>query len=93
MNFVIMHSGSAPMIEQSHSFTSGIYVLGVDNRPKPFFYVGKANDIGLRIQQHSDGTGAYCIAGEPFTRVDPVTKGNLLELVWSILHSDHQFRL
>ena len=53
----------------------GIYVLRVDNRPKPFFYVGKANDIERRIQQHSDGTGAYCITGEPFTRVETVTKG------------------
>jgi hypothetical protein len=53
----------------------GIYVLRIDNRPKPFFYVGKANDIERRIQQHSDGTGAYCITGEPFTRIDPITKG------------------
>lgn len=54
---------------------AGIYVLRMDNRPKPFFYVGKAEDIGRRIQQHSDGAGAYCITGEPFTRVEPVTKG------------------
>ncbi len=53
----------------------GIYVLCVDNRPRPFFYVGKAEDIVRRIQQHSDGAGAYCITGEPFTRVEPVTKG------------------
>ena len=58
--------------------SKGIYVLRIDNRPKPFFYVGKANDIERRIQQHSDGTGAYCITGEPFTRVETVTKGTLL---------------
>ena len=60
--------------------TKGIYVLRIDNRPKPFFYVGKATNIERRIQQHSDGTGAYCITGEPFTRVEPVTKGTLFVL-------------
>jgi hypothetical protein len=54
----------------------GIYVLQLDNRPTPFFYVGKATNIALRIQQHQDGTGAFCITGKPFTRVDPVTKGS-----------------
>ncbi len=55
--------------------TRGIYVLRIANRPKPFFYVGKAINIEHRIQQHRDGTGAFCISGEPFERVDPVTKG------------------
>jgi hypothetical protein len=55
----------------------GIYVLRVDNRPKQLFYVGKADDIERRIKQHSDGEGAYCITGEPFTRVEPVTKGSV----------------
>ena len=54
---------------------TGIYVLQVDSSPKPFFYVGKANDIVHRIKQHADGKGAYCIAGEPFTQIDPITKG------------------
>jgi hypothetical protein len=54
----------------------GIYVLRVDNRPRPFFYVGKAENIEKRIEQHQNGTGAYCITGEPFTRVEPVTKGS-----------------
>ena len=56
---------------------SGIYVLRLDNRPTPFFYVGKATNITTRIQQHTDGTGAVCIAGEPFTRVEPTTKGSV----------------
>jgi hypothetical protein len=55
----------------------GIYVLRVDNRPKPFFYVGKANDIIHCIKQHTDGEGAYCITGEQFTRVEPITKGSV----------------
>jgi hypothetical protein len=59
---------------------SGIYVLRLDNRPTPFFYVGKATNITQRIQQHKDCTGAVCIAGEPFTRVEPVTKGSTSRL-------------
>jgi len=56
---------------------SGIYVLSVGNhQSKPSFYVGKSNDIAIRIQQHSDGVGAFCISGEPFTRVEPITKGS-----------------
>ena len=58
------------------SEVKGIYVLRLDNRPRPFFYVGKAENIEKRIMQHQNGTGAYCITGEPFTRVDPVTKGS-----------------
>jgi len=57
--------------------SSGIYVLYLDTRTNPFFYVGKANDIERRIQQHETGSGAYCITGEPFTRVEPVTKGSM----------------
>jgi hypothetical protein len=57
--------------------TKGIYVLHVGNRPKPFFYVGKADDIERRIKQHSDGEGAYCISGEHFTSVEPITKGSV----------------
>ncbi len=64
------------------TINKGIYVLRVDNRPRPFFYVGKAEDIGQRIQQHSDGTGAYCITGEPFTHVEPVTKGIDYSYAW-----------
>jgi hypothetical protein len=55
----------------------GIYVLQMDGRPKPFFYVGKAEDIERRIQQHRDGTGAFCISGEAFTRVEPIIKGSV----------------
>ena len=54
---------------------TGIYVLQVDSHRKPFFYVGKAHDIVHRIKQHVDGEGAYCITGEPFTQIDPITKG------------------
>jgi len=53
----------------------GIYVLRMNNSPKPFFYVGKADNIERRIKQHMDGEGAYCITGEPFTRVKPLTRG------------------
>jgi hypothetical protein len=53
----------------------GIYVLRVDNNPKPFFYVGKSEDITRRIQQHLNGEGAVCITGEQFTRVKPMTTG------------------
>ena len=42
--------------------------------------MGKSNNINQRIQQHTDGTGAYCIAGEPFTRVEPVTNGSINDL-------------
>jgi hypothetical protein len=56
---------------------SGIYVLRLDNKPTPSFYVGKAIDIVHRIQQHTDGEGAYCITGEPFTRIEPLTKGSV----------------
>ncbi len=62
----------------------GIYVLRMDNRPKPFFYVGKAKNIKQRITQHADGEGAYCITGEPFTRVDPISQGILFELFSAI---------
>ncbi len=61
----------------------GVYVLLIASRPKPFFYVGKAENIERRIEQHRNGTGAYCIAGEPFMRVEPVTKGELLN-AWSV---------
>jgi len=61
---------------KNDTINKGIYVLRLDNTPRPFFYVGKATNIALRIQQHQDGTGAYCITGKPFTRVDPVTKGS-----------------
>jgi predicted GIY-YIG superfamily endonuclease len=63
------------IIHNAHIENKGIYVLRADNRTKPFFYVGKAENIERRIQQHADGTGAHCITGEPFTRVEPVTKG------------------
>ncbi len=59
------------------SINKGIYVLQMDGRPKPFFYVGKAEDIERRIQQHRDGTGAFCISGEAFTRVETTTKGTV----------------
>lgn len=62
-------------INETSINAKGIYVLSVDNRPKSFFYVGKANDIIKRIKQHADGEGAYCMTGEPFTRVDPITRG------------------
>jgi hypothetical protein len=76
--FILMQAGTEPSNSALfHTKVSGIYVLSVENRPKPFFYVGKAEDIGRRIQQHLDGTGAACITGEPFTRVEPVTKGSL----------------
>ena len=57
----------------------GVYVLRVDDstRARPFFYVGKADNIERRIKQHADGDGAYCIAGEQFTRVEPLTKGSV----------------
>jgi hypothetical protein len=53
----------------------GIYVLRMDSSEKPFFYVGKSDDISRRILQHMSGGGAVCITGEPFTRVKPMTKG------------------
>lgn len=56
---------------------SGIYVLRLDARSVPFYYVGKASNIELRIQQHKDGTGASCIAGEQFTCVKPLTEGSV----------------
>ena len=59
--------------------TKGIYVLRVDNRSRPFFYVGKAENIEKRIEQHQNGTGAYCITGESFTRVNPITQGTSFE--------------
>jgi hypothetical protein len=54
---------------------TGIYVLCMNSSQKLFFYVGKANDIAHRIKQHEDGGGAYCITGEPFTQIDPITEG------------------
>lgn len=58
----------------------GIYVLRLDNgnknRPIPLCYVGKSNNIKRRIAQHRNGAGAACIAGEPFTRVAPITEGS-----------------
>ncbi len=59
-----------------HAAIAGVYVLRMDNKPTAFFYVGKATNIEHRIQQHANGTGAFCITGEPFTRVDSVTKGS-----------------
>ena len=53
---------------------AGIYVLRLTNKPTPFFYVGKAINIEHRIAQHASGSGAVCITGEPFERVEPVTK-------------------
>ncbi len=73
-------TSAAPIIPVKEG---GVYVLLITNRPKPFFYVGKAENIERRIEQHRNGTGAYCIAGEPFTRVEPVTKGDLLN-AWSV---------
>ena len=59
------------------SEVKGIYVLRLDNKPTPFFYVGKSSNIAERIQQHKDGRGAYCVTGEPFTQVPPVTHGSV----------------
>jgi len=56
---------------------TGVYVLRLDNKPTPFFYVGKSSNIAERIQQHRDGEGAYCVMGEPFTQVPPVTHGSM----------------
>lgn len=70
----------APASSSNILATSGIYVLRVDSRPKPFFYVGKAENIERRIKQHMDGEGAYCIIGEPFTRVEPLTKGCISDM-------------
>ena len=55
----------------------GVYVLCINNnnRPKPFFYVGRTNDIVHRIKQIADGEGASCITGEPFIQIDPITAG------------------
>jgi hypothetical protein len=55
----------------------GIYVLSLINTSTPFFYVGKATNIINRIEQHTNGTGATCISGEQFTRVDPITTGSI----------------
>ena len=67
---------ATPTVLMAPMKQAGIYVLRLDNTPRPFFYVGKATNITVRIQQHQNGTGAYCISGEPFTRVDPVTTGS-----------------
>jgi hypothetical protein len=66
-----------PTAGQSLITNAGVYVLRITSRPKPFFYVGKAENIERRIQQHVDGVGAYCIAGEPFTREKLITDGIL----------------
>jgi hypothetical protein len=78
------YTGLALVIPGEHSANanssiknSGIYVLRLDSKPTPSFYVGKATDIVHRIQQHTDGEGAYCITGEPFTRIEPLTKGSV----------------
>ena len=68
----------------SNAAQKGIYVLRLEHKgaaPKPFlFYVGKATNIAQRIQQHHDGIGAYCVTGEPFTRVEPITQGSADDL-------------
>lgn len=67
-------------ISLSHQYAApvkGIYVLQLDNKQPPSYYVGKSNDINQRIQQHTDGTGASCVAGEAFTSVEPLTKGSV----------------
>ena len=66
----------------THFKNQGIYVLRLDNnKPNPCFYVGKATNIAQRIQQHEAGTGAFCISGEPFTRVESLTRGERLFFV------------
>ena len=59
---------------KSQMQNAGIYVLRLTSKPTPFFYVGKAINIEHRIAQHASGSGAVCITGEPFERVEPVTK-------------------
>ncbi len=68
---------SHPEFPEPHMSTKnkGVYVLCINNRPKPFFYVGKTNDIVHRIKQIADGEGASCITGEPFIQIDPITTG------------------
>ena len=88
-DFLLIESGSKPLaydqIHSNHyssSSNQGIYVLRLDNnKPTPCFYVGKATNITQRIQQHEAGTGAFCISGEPFTRVESLTKGERLFFV------------
>jgi predicted GIY-YIG superfamily endonuclease len=86
---------AVPSMGSTTTVNQGIYVLRIENRPKPFFYVGKADDIERRIKQHTDGGGAYCITGEQFTRVDPLTNGSVYDMEsWErneVLTRMHQF--
>lgn len=66
--------GFTKLIHNNQNTNEGIYVLRLTNKPTPFFYVGKAINIEHRIAQHASGSGALCITGEPFERVEPVTK-------------------
>ena len=59
---------------------AGVYVLKFDDQTNPTYYVGKSTDILKRLEQHSNGQGAACVAGRVFTRVPPVTDENMNDM-------------
>jgi hypothetical protein len=64
-------------VHQHHR--EGVYVvMGI---PSGIFYVGKSNDIDCRINDHKNGNGALCIAGDTsIVQVPPITSGSISDL-------------
>jgi hypothetical protein len=63
---------------------SGVYVLRLEGRAAPRYYVGKSDDIGRRIEQHNDGGGAAFTKNESFSCFHPTTTGMRAFAFWCV---------